>query len=99
MPTLDDVSRIDAGLPGGELRELMMAEPMVGVKVASSDEQRAYLYGWPDVFRASGVSWGGPKVLFRLELIDPQLLLEIVIEAWRSQAPRYLRKKFDDTAD
>ena len=78
-----------------ELRELMIAEPMVGVKVANSDEQRAYLYGWPDAFRASGVSWGGPKVLFRLGLIDPQLLVEVMTEAWRSQAPNYLRKEFD----
>jgi hypothetical protein len=82
-----------------ELRELMIAEPMVGVKITDSDEQRAYLYGWPEVFRASGVSWGGPKVLFRLGLIDPQLLVEVVTDAWRSQAPRYLRKEFDDGLD
>src|SRR5690606_4025976 len=73
MPTLDEVSRIAAGLPGSEqrsmtggeawfvrnkvyaweclplpsetpeLRELMISDPMIGVKVADSDEQRAYL--------------------------------------------------------
>lgn len=125
MPTLDDVSRIAAQLPGSEeramtgglawfvrnklyawecypwpseraaLRELIAAESVVGVKVPGSDEQRALLQGWPDAFRASGVSWGGPKVLFRLGRIDPQLLVEVVTEAWRSQAPQYLRKKFD----
>jgi hypothetical protein len=77
------------------LRELIAAEPVVGVKVADSDEQRALLQGWPDAFRASEVSWGGPKVLFRLGQIDPQLLVEVVTEAWRSQAPKYLRKEFD----
>jgi hypothetical protein len=34
-------------------------------------------------------------VLFRLGLVDPQLLVEVVTEAWRSQAPRYLRKELD----
>src|SRR5690606_10279128 len=69
-----------------ELRELMMTEAMVGVKVAGLDEQRALLQGWPEAFRTSGVSWGGPKVLIRLEQIDPQLLAEVVTEAWLSQA-------------
>jgi hypothetical protein len=78
------------------LRELIASEPVVGVKVADSDEQRALLQGWPDAFRASEVSWGGPKVLFRLGKIDPQLLIEVVSEAWRSQAPQYLRKEFDE---
>jgi hypothetical protein len=81
------------------LRELIASEPVVGVKVADPDEQRALLYGWPDAFRASEVSWGGPKVLFRLGKIDPELLVEVVTEAWRSQAPRYLRKAFDGDAD
>ncbi|MHA6669945.1 hypothetical protein ACX3O0_13880 [Homoserinimonas sp. A447] len=126
MPTLDDVSRVAAQLPGSEertmtgglawfvrnklyawecypwpsespaLRELIAAEPVVGVKVADSDEQRAFLQGWPDAFRASEVSWGGPKVLFRLGKIDLDLLAEVVTEAWRSQAPKYLRREFDD---
>ena len=125
MPTLDDVSRVAAGLPGSEerattgglawfvrnkpyaweshpwpsenpeIRELIASEPMMGVKVADTDEQRALLYGWPDVFRMSGVRWGQPKVLIRLTLIDPQLLVEVVTEAWRSQAPKYLRREFD----
>lgn len=128
MPTLDDVRRAAARLPGSEertmtggsawfvrnklyawecypwpsespaLRELIVLEPVVGVKVADSDEQRALLQGWPDAFRASEVSWGGPKVLFRLGKIDPQLLVEVVTEAWRSQAPKYLRKELDRDA-
>jgi len=127
MPTLEDVRRIAAGLPGSEeramtgglawfvrnrlyawecypwpseskvLRELIASEPVVGVKVADLDDHRALLQGWPDAFRASEVSWGGPKVLFRLEKIDPQLLVEVVSEAWRSQAPKYLRKQFDES--
>ncbi|MEX1078159.1 MAG: hypothetical protein WED09_03505 [Homoserinimonas sp.] len=129
MPTVEDVSRLAAGLPGSReramtgglawfvrnklyawecypwpsespaLRELIAAEPVVGVKVADSDEQRALLQGWPDAFRASEVSWGGPKVLFRLTTIDPQLLVEVVTEAWRSQAPGYLRREFDGDAE
>jgi hypothetical protein len=125
MPTLEDVSRIAAQLPGSDeramtgglawfvrnklyawecspwpsespaLRAIIAAEPVVGVKVADSDEQRALLQGWPDAFLESEVSWGGPKVLFRLGTVDPQLLEEIVSEAWRSQAPQYLRREFD----
>lgn len=71
---------------------------MVGVKVGDPDERRALVQGWPDAFLASEVSWGGPKVLFRLTTVDPQLLVEVVTEAWRSQAPRYLRKAFDGDA-
>jgi hypothetical protein len=125
MPTLDDVSRAAAELPGSEeramtgglawfvrnklyawesypwpsesaaLRELIASEPVMGVKVMDVDEQRALLYGWPEVFRMSEVRWGQPKVLLRLNLIDPQLLVEVVTEAWRSQAPKYLRREFD----
>lgn len=77
------------------LRELIASEPVVGVKVADPDEQWALLQGWPDAFRASEVSWGDPKVLFRLGEIDPQLLVEVVAQAGQSQAPQYLRKGFD----
>jgi hypothetical protein len=28
--------------------------------------------------------------------IDPEHLAELVIEAWRTQAPRYLRRQWDD---
>lgn len=77
------------------LRELIASEPVMGLKVMDVDEQRALLYGWPDVFRMSEVRWGQPKVLLRLNLIDPQLLVEVVTDAWRSQAPKYLRREFD----
>ena len=128
MPTLDDVSRVAAQLPGSEeramtgglawfvrnklfawecspwpsespvLRELIASEPVVGVKVADLDEQRALVEGWPDAFLASEVSWGGPKVLFRLTTVDPQLLVEVVTEAWRSQAPKYLSREYGSGA-
>ena len=37
-------------------------------------------------------------VTFRMALIDADHLAELVTEAWRVQAPRYLRREFDETS-
>jgi hypothetical protein len=44
----------------------------------------------PDVFLRSTTRWGEPKVAFRMARIDPDHLVELVTEAWRLQAPKYL---------
>lgn len=80
-----------------EARAIMEAETVVGVKVVDEFEREALRQGWPDVFLGPTTTWGEPKVSFRLARIDPQLLAEIVTEAWRTQAPRYLRRELDDT--
>lgn len=125
MPTLDDVSRIAADLPGSErratanglnwfvrnkpyawqshpwpseaehIRDLVLREPCIGVKVPDEDTKRALAQGWPDVFAISETSWGGPKVIVRLERVDLGHLAELVIDAWRTEAPRYLRREYD----
>lgn len=50
----------------------------------------------PDVFLGRTTRWGEPKIAFRMREIDDDHLAELVTEAWRVQAPRYLRREFDD---
>lgn len=125
MPTLEDVARIAAELPGSEervttgglawfvrrkpyaweahpwpsvpadMRAIIAAETVVGVKVADEMDKAALIEGWPDVFLPRTTRWSEPKVAFRLAAIDPQHLAELVTEAWRTQAPKYLRREFD----
>ena len=129
MPTLDDVSRIAAELPGTEekpsggglawfvrrkpyawesvpwpseaahVRALVSTELCIGVSLADEDDKRALLQGWPDEFVASETKWGGPKVIIRLGAVDPEHLVELVTESWRTHAPKYLRAEFDSRAD
>lgn len=128
MPTLDDVSRLAAALPGveerlttgglawfvrnkvfawdchpwpstaPEARAIIEAETVVGVKVADVFDREALRQGWPDVFLGQTTVWGEPKVAFRLARIDAQLLAELVAEAWRTQAPKYLQREYDGEA-
>lgn len=125
MPTLDDVSRIAAGLPGSEEREttggrawfvrrklyawechpwpsipaeiraIIASETVVAVKVADEMDRLALVQGWPDVFLPRTSGWSEPKAAFRLAAIEPQLLEELVAEAWYTQAPQYLQREFD----
>ena len=129
MPTLDDVSRIAAELPGTEerpsggglawfvrrkayawesapwpseaehVRLLVSTETCLGLSVADEDDKHALVQGWPDAFVTSETRWGGPKIIVRLGAVDLDHLVELVTEAWRLQAPRYLRKQFDGLAD
>lgn len=127
MPSLDDVRRIAAELPGSEerattggaawfvrgklfawechpwpsipedLREVIAAELVVGVKVADPVDARALREMEPEVFLGTTTRWGEPKVAFRMAGIADDHLEELVTEAWRVQAPKYLRREiFDD---
>ncbi len=78
------------------IRELVSKEPCIGVKVPDEDTKRALVQGWPDSFAVSETSWGGPKVIVRMERIDGQHLRELIVDAWRTEAPKYLRKQYDE---
>jgi hypothetical protein len=78
-----------------DVRAVIEREPVFVVKVPTEEYKRAYLEGWPDVFLAQTTGWSEPKVAFRLETVEPELLIELVTEAWYSQAPRYLQRAFD----
>jgi len=82
-----------------EVRAIIAEESVVMVKVASEEDKLAYREGWPEVFLPQTAAWSEPKVAFRLDVIDPDLLDELIAEAWYSQAPRYLRREFDEPDD
>lgn len=78
-----------------ELREIIERELVVGVKVAQPIDADALREMHPDVFLAQTTRWGEPKVAFRMGGIDVEHLEELIIESWRVQAPRYLRRELD----
>lgn len=78
-----------------DMRAVIAAEPVLGVKVAERLDARALIGMAPAVFLRETTSWSEPKVAFRLGAIDVDHLAELVTEAWRVQAPKYLRVPFD----
>jgi hypothetical protein len=129
VPTLDDVSRIAASLPGSvekasgggtawfvrrkpfaweampwpsqedRVREIVAGEPCLGVTVPQEDDKRALAQMEPGVFVASETKWGGPKIIIRLGAVDARHLTELIEDSWRMQAPKYLRREFDEGRD
>ena len=79
-----------------DMRAIIAAELVVGVKVADAEDAMALREMQPDVFLRSTTRWGEPKVAFRMAGIDDDHLAELVTEAWRVQAPKYLRAQFDE---
>jgi hypothetical protein len=63
---------------------------VVAVRVASLDEKEELLaLGEEKIFTEPHYN-GYPAVLVRLPLIDPDELEELIVDAWRCQAPRAL---------
>ena len=79
-----------------DMREIIAAELVVGVKVADRVDALALVEMQPDVFLRTTTTWNEPKVAFRMAGIDRDHLGELVTEAWRTQAPRYLRRELDE---
>ncbi|RXZ67880.1 MmcQ/YjbR family DNA-binding protein [Agromyces albus] len=79
-----------------DIRETIAAELVVGVKVADRLDALALVQMAPNVFLRTTTTWGEPKVAFRMAGIDHEHLAELVTDAWRVQAPKYLRREFDD---
>lgn len=78
-----------------DIRDIIAMELVVGVKVADRLDALALVEMSPDVFLRTTTAWGQPKVAFRMAGIDDDHLAELVTEAWRVQAPRYLRRELD----
>jgi hypothetical protein len=78
-----------------DMRAIIAAELVVGVKVADRMDALALVEMAPEVFLRTTTPWSEPKVAFRMARIDEEHLAELVTEAWRMQAPRYLRRRFD----
>lgn len=79
-----------------DIRAIIADELVVGVKVADALDARALVGMAPAVFLRTTTTWGEPKVAFRMAGIGLDHLAELVTEAWRVQAPRYLRVPFDE---
>ncbi|WP_439592850.1 MmcQ/YjbR family DNA-binding protein [Microbacterium sp.] len=78
------------------VRQIVATELCIGVKLADPLDALALREMAPDVFLPQTTTWGEPKIAFRAASIDADHLAELVAEAWRVQAPRYLRREFDD---
>ena len=79
-----------------DMREIVASELVVGVKVAERLDALALVQMAPEVFLRTTTPWGEPKVAFRVADIDEGHLAELVTEAWRIQAPKYLRRELGD---
>ncbi|MBW9121912.1 hypothetical protein JNB63_17580 [Microbacterium trichothecenolyticum] len=81
-----------------DIRAILASELVVAVKVADRMDGFALVQMEPDVFLRTTTPWGEPKVAFRLAAIKADRLAELVTEAWRVQAPKYLRHELDAVA-
>lgn len=81
-----------------DVRTIVASELVVAVKIGDPLDALALREMLPDVFLPPTTAWSEPKVAFRMAGIDDDHLAELVTEAWRTQAPRYLRREFDDNA-
>ena len=79
-----------------EIRAILAAELVVGVKVGDRLDALALREMAPDVFLGATSTWGEPKIAFRMGGIELDHLAELVTEAWRIQAPKYLRRELDE---
>jgi hypothetical protein len=78
-----------------DIREIIASELVVGVKVADRLVALALVEMAPTVFLRTTTRWGEPKVAFRMAGIDVDHLAELVTDAWRTQAPKYLQRELD----
>lgn len=82
-----------------DVRAVVASELVVGVKIADVEDALALREMEPSVFLRETTRWGEPKIAFRMAAIPPDHFAELVTEAWRVQAPQYLRREYDESAD
>ncbi|WP_328991408.1 MmcQ/YjbR family DNA-binding protein [Kribbella sp. NBC_01245] len=79
-----------------EPKQARVPQPEVlAVRVANGDEKAALLQADPDKFFTEDHYNGYPAVLVRLKAIGVAELRELLVDAWRVQAPRKLVKEYD----
>ncbi len=71
--------------------------PILGARVAHLIAKEALLADDPSVFFTTPHFDGYPAVLVSLERISPELLEEVVVEAWLARAPVRLRAAYLNT--
>lgn len=82
-----------------DVRAIVASELVVATKLADRVDALALREMQPDVFLPTTTAWNEPKIAFRMAGIDTDHLAELVTEAWRTQAPQYLRREFDDAVE
>jgi hypothetical protein len=70
---------------------------VLAVRVADQEDKAALLASDPDVFFTEPHYNGFPAVLIRLPAVSLEQLEELLVDAWRCQAPRSLAAEFDET--
>jgi hypothetical protein len=68
---------------------------VLAVRVADQSEKDLLLAASPDKFFTEPHYNGYPAVLVRLGAIEVDELVELLVEAWRCQAPKALIKAYD----
>jgi hypothetical protein len=112
MPSWEDVLAIGRALPEVEestwfgtpslkVRKKSMCRlrtdpDALVVRVLDLGDREALLQGDPDVFFTTPHYDGWPYVLVRLDRVSPEILRELVEDAWRTQAPKRLVKAYDE---
>jgi hypothetical protein len=71
---------------------------VLAVRVVDLDDKEALLASGDERFFTEPHYNGFPAVLVRLPLIEVDELEELILDAWRCQAPRALRESFDADA-
>ena len=74
-------------------------EPLLGVRVADEGVKAALLAEEADVVLTVPHLDGTPVVLVRLDRVRPDLLAELVADAWRCRAPRRVVAAHDAEGD
>jgi hypothetical protein len=69
---------------------------IVAVRVVNELDKQALLASSPDKFFTEAHYNGFPAVLVRLDKVDLDELTELVVDAWRCQAPRQLVNELKD---
>jgi hypothetical protein len=71
-------------------------QDVLAVRVVDLDDKEALLASAPEKLFTEPHYDGFPAVLVRLPLIGLDELEELLVDAWRCQAPRELREPFDE---
>ena len=69
---------------------------VLAVRVANEEEKQTLIAAQPATYFTEPHYNGFPAVLVRLAAIEPDELEELVVDAWRVQAPKALVRSFDE---